>query len=36
MKVKKIIHIANCDWWNIEWYTKNSTEDFYSYYTSIG
>ena len=29
-KKKKIIHIASCDWWNIQCYTKSDTKDLYS------
>ena len=30
MEKKKIIHIASCDWWNIQCYTKSDTKDLYS------
>ena len=27
---KFFLHVASYDWWNIKWYIKNGTEDFYS------
>ena len=25
------MHIASCDWWNINWYTKSGINDLYLY-----